>query len=51
MAELSPEMAEKCRRAFTNMTTKPNNAEKEKIGLMDANGLEELPVIMMTQLA
>lgn len=40
-------MADKCRRAFTNITAITNCAEKNQLRLMEANGLEELPVIMM----
>lgn len=47
IGELSPEMAEKCRKAFTNVTATTNCAEKEQSGLMRASGLEELPVLMM----
>lgn len=47
IAELSPEIAEKCRKAFTNVTATTNCAEKELSGLMKASGLEELPVLMM----
>lgn len=47
IAELPPEMAEKCMRAFTNMTAITNCAKKEQLGLVAMNGLEELPVIMM----
>ncbi|KAK7879276.1 hypothetical protein WMY93_033942 [Mugilogobius chulae] len=47
MAELSPEMAEKCRRAFSNMAASTNNTESETNGLMEAYGLKEPPVILM----
>lgn len=47
IAELSPEMAEKCKKAFTNVTSKTNCTEKDQTGLVEASGLEELPVIMM----
>lgn len=40
-------MADKCRRAFTNITAITNCAEKNQLRLMEANGFEELPVIMM----
>lgn len=47
LAELSPEMAEKCKRAFSNMAAITNCAGQDQIGLVKASGLEELPVLMM----
>lgn len=40
-------MAEKCKKAFTNVTAITNHTEKDQAGLVEASGLEELPVIMM----
>lgn len=46
MAELSPEITEKCRRAFTNMNAMTTCSEKDQ-SLMEASGLKELPVLLM----
>ena len=46
LSELSPELAERCKRAFTNKTTVTNNA-KVQSELLEKKGLSELPVIMM----
>ena len=43
--ELSPEMLEKFRRAFTNITAKTHCADK--LGVMESSALPELPVILM----
>src|SRR4029434_8152474 len=45
-SDLSPELAERCKRAFTNKTTVTNNA-KVQSELLEKKGLSELPVIMM----
>ncbi|XP_049321149.1 uncharacterized protein LOC111193301 [Astyanax mexicanus] len=45
LAELPPEMAEKCKKAFTNKTSMTDCSNQ--IGLVKENGLQELPVIMM----
>ena len=45
VSELSPEMAEKFRRDFTNITAKTHCADKP--GLMESSALQELPVILM----
>ena len=45
VSELSPEMAGKFRRAFTNITAKTHCADKP--GLMESSALQELPVILM----
>lgn len=47
MTELSPEMAEKCRSAFSNMAASANHTESETPGLVEAYGLKEPPVILM----
>lgn len=47
LAELTPEMADKSRQAFTNISAITNCAEKNQLRPMEANGLKELPVIMM----
>lgn len=51
LAELSPEMAEKCEKAFPNVNAiiipMTNCNKKDQFKLMGAKGLEELPVIMM----
>lgn len=46
ISELTPEMAEKSRKAFTNMTVKTYCAGKKKTGVMESNTCE-LPVIVM----
>lgn len=46
LSELSPELAERCRRAFTNKTAVGKNTE-DRSELLRSNGLTELPVIMM----
>ena len=45
VSELSLEMAEKFRRAFTNITAKTHCADKP--GVMESSALQELPVILM----
>ncbi|KAL1254331.1 hypothetical protein QQF64_016560 [Cirrhinus molitorella] len=47
ISELSPEMAERFRRAFTNITAKTNTVEKNQFGVMKLSALKELPVILM----
>ncbi|GAA6097417.1 uncharacterized protein LOC108181458 [Tachysurus ichikawai] len=47
LAELSPELVEKCKRAFTNKAKMVNCFEEGQKGLLDETGLKELPVIMM----
>lgn len=47
LAERSPEMAEKCKRAFSNMAAITNCAGQDQSGLVKASGLDELPVLMM----
>lgn len=47
LAELSPELAERCKRVFTNEVKMINCSEKDKMGLLIGSGLKELPVIMM----
>lgn len=46
LSELSPEMVEKCIKAFTNRAMRERYKEG-KLGLLEENGLQELPVIMM----
>ena len=46
LSELSPELAELCKKAFTNKTAVTNNA-KDQSELLEKSGLSELPVIMM----
>lgn len=45
VSELSSEMAERFRRAFTNITAKTHCADKP--GVMESSALQELPVILM----
>ncbi|KAL1250804.1 hypothetical protein QQF64_018600 [Cirrhinus molitorella] len=47
MSELSPEMAEEFRRAFTNITARTSCVEKNQPGKMESSSLHELPVILM----
>lgn len=42
-----PEMAEKCKRAFSNMAAITNCAGQDQSGLVKASGFQELPVFMM----
>lgn len=44
--ELSSEMAERCMKAFTNRA-RMERPKDRKLGLLEENGLQELPVIMM----
>ncbi|XP_048035062.1 uncharacterized protein LOC125260633 [Megalobrama amblycephala] len=46
LSELSPEVAEKCKKAFTN-SARMERSKSKKLGLLEENGLQELPVIMM----
>jgi len=46
LSELSPEMVERCMKAFTNRAMRESSKEG-KPGLLDENELQELPVIMM----
>lgn len=46
ISELTPEMTEKFRRAFTNMSAKSHCTGKNLPGVMDSN-TRELPVILM----
>ncbi|XP_073797048.1 uncharacterized protein [Danio rerio] len=47
LAELSPELAEKCKKAFTNKVKMINCSGNDQQGLVSKSGLKELPVIMM----
>lgn len=47
LSELSPEMAERCRKAFTNNTVRTTSTSKTQSELLEKSGLCELPVIMM----
>lgn len=47
LSELSPELAERCRKAFTNNSSKLNCLAEPKVSLLNESGLKELPVIMM----
>ncbi|KAL1249502.1 hypothetical protein QQF64_020507 [Cirrhinus molitorella] len=47
LAQLSPELAERCKKAFTNKAKMVNCSEKDQTGLVGESGLQELPVIMM----
>ncbi|KAM9764604.1 uncharacterized protein ACNS7B_019486 [Menidia menidia] len=47
LSELTPEMAEKCRNAFTNSIARTANTNKEQSELLMRSGLCELPVILM----
>ncbi len=46
LSELSSEMAERCMKVFTNRA-RMEIAKEGKLGLLEENGLQELPVIMM----
>lgn len=46
MSELPPEMADRCRKAFTNKSTGRSDASSQS-ELLQRNGLCEIPVIMM----
>lgn len=46
LSELSPEMGEKCMKAFTNRAMRERSKEG-RLGLLEENELQELPVIMM----
>ncbi len=46
LSELSFEMAERCMKAFTNRA-RMERSKEGKLGLLEENGLQELPVIMM----
>ncbi len=46
LSELSSEMAERCMKAFTNRA-RMERSKEGKLGLLEENGLQELPVIMM----
>ncbi len=45
--ELSPELAERCKKAFANTVKMVNCSENDQLGLVGKSGLNELPVIMM----
>lgn len=45
MSELSPEMAEKCKRAFTNASAR--SLKTDRPGGMEVSAVQELPVILM----
>lgn len=47
LAELSPELAEKCRRAFTNKIAHTSSTGRNQSKLLTRYGLRELPVLMM----
>lgn len=47
VSKLSPEMADKFKRAFTNITAKTNCGEKIQLGEIVSGAVEELPVILM----
>jgi hypothetical protein len=47
LAELSPELAERCRNAFTNKAATVTCTGKTQVGLLKESGVQELPVIMM----
>lgn len=47
LAELSPELAGRCKKAFTNKVKMVNCSGTDQMGLLDESGLKELPVIMM----
>lgn len=46
LSKLSPELAVKCKKAFTN-SARMERSKSKKLGLLEENGLQELPVIMM----
>ena len=47
LGELTPELAERCRKAFTNNSSKVSCPAKDQVRLLKESGLRELPVIMM----
>ncbi len=47
LAELYPELAKRCRNAFTNKAATLTCTEKTQVGLLKESGVQELPVIMM----
>lgn len=47
LSELSPELAVRCRKAFTNSSSKVSCSAESKVGLLKESGQIELPVIMM----
>lgn len=47
VSKLSPEMTEKFKKAFTNITAKTNCVEKNQLGVTESSAVEELPVILM----
>ncbi|XP_055768950.1 uncharacterized protein LOC129844827 [Salvelinus fontinalis] len=47
VSKLSPEMAEKFKKAFTNATAKTNCVENNQLGVTESSAVEELPVILM----
>ncbi|XP_059209564.1 uncharacterized protein LOC131988465 [Centropristis striata] len=46
-SKLSPELAWQCRDVFFNAASRVVRSVKDKTGLLEGNGLQELPVIMM----
>lgn len=49
LSELSPELAEKCRRAFTNNSSQVTCTNKCQVGLLKEYGLTEVPVMMLLE--
>ncbi|XP_031434591.1 uncharacterized protein LOC116223147 [Clupea harengus] len=47
LGELTPELAERCRKAFTNNSSNVSCPAKNQVSLLKESGLRELPVIMM----
>lgn len=47
ISELSPEMVERLRKAFTNITAKRNCVGKNQSKVMEVSAQEELPMILM----
>lgn len=44
---MSPELAERCRKAFTNNTVILKSRDNSQLGLLEESETPELPVIMM----
>lgn len=49
MSELTPELAEKCRKAFTDNSSKVSCPAKNQVSLLKESGWRELTVIMMLE--
>lgn len=47
LSKLPPELAQQCRHAFCNVTSRAYNSTAAERGLLEENGLNEYPVILM----